>query len=135
MITLSIHPKEIDSNLMNAFCVHLIVVNTVFHNTLKPVINEQITKWLTIKTVMKYVLSAFFNNALLLVTTKNKHRETVSRRVSLDARLLNKILPPRYSFEVPQAISIPEKVRRYSVYSISSMHIIVSRSVLQMHTS
>ncbi|OBZ90551.1 hypothetical protein A0J61_01395 [Choanephora cucurbitarum] len=71
---------------------------------------------------MKYVLSAFFNNALLLVTTKNKHRETVSRRVSLDARLLNKILPPRYSFEVPQAISIPEKIRPANAHELTFSH-------------
>lgn len=86
-------------------------------HTLRPVLDEQIKEWLKTKTIEKCGVNTSFNSPLLLVPKKNKQGEIVSHRACLDVRLLNKILPPTYNFEVPLVRNIFENLRGKKVFS------------------
>ena len=84
---------------------------------LRPVLQEQIEKWLETGTIRKCKVNTSFNSPLLLVPKKNKEGQIVSHRVCLDVRMLNKILPPTFNYPVPLIKDIFAKLAGKKVFT------------------
>ncbi|KAK4509772.1 uncharacterized protein ATC70_007074 [Mucor velutinosus] len=78
--------------------------------SLKPVVERQIQKWLDTKTIGRSRINSSFNSPLLVVPKRDKLGNVVDHRVCLDVRLLNSILPPPYNFPIPLVKDIFENL-------------------------
>ena len=78
--------------------------------SLKPVVEKQIQKWLDTKTIGRSRINSSFNSPLLVVPKRDKLGNVVDHRVCLDVRLLNSILPPPYNFPIPLVKDIFENL-------------------------